>query len=404
VRRRILMVGSVPLAEPWNGADKNFANLLVRQDPDNHFIVQTGLAEDWSPFSVSAIRSRHAGSMPTAGQKLQGLYYLLRNTGSADLIHVVASLYDPSPWTGRALRAWSHLRRRPIVHTVPSTGDAPIAHRNFVGDATVVVSEHTRRRLEEHDVPNVFRVYPPLDVERLRPRDPTAPEVLVRELNLGDRAVLYPAHYGEKSGIDEMIQAFSKVRKFAKADGAVLVLACRSHPWQDADAEKRRVLNQAAEAGVYDRVRVLDHVADMPALISACALTALVPERLSGKMDLPLVILESLALGRPAIVSDRAPISEALLGGGHAVPHGDTRALANSLGRLLGNLPLRRGLADRGRAAVLEHCDPKRVVAHYQHIYDRVLEMAPNTPTKGYISGTRDRPLRDQGSNEKAKA
>jgi glycosyltransferase involved in cell wall biosynthesis len=373
--RRILVAGSVPLAEPWNGADKNLANLLVRRDPDNHFIVQTGLAEQWSPLNVTAVRSRRAGSMPTTGQKLRGFAYLLRHSGSADLVHVVASLYSPSRWVGSALRAWSAIRQKPIVHTIPSTGDTPIARRNFFGDATVVVSEYTQRRLEGHGIPNVFRVYPPLEVERLQPKQPTAPDVLTRELRLGDRAVLYPTHYGEKSGIREIIQAFSRLRGHPETDAAVLVLACRFHPWQDAEAEKRKVLKQAAEDGILERVRVIHYVADMPALISACAVTALVPEKLSGKMDLPLVILESLALGRPVIAADRAPVSEALLGGGgYAVPYGDVPALVASISRLLGNLRLRKKLADRGRAAVLKHCSPERVVGHYQRIYERVLE------------------------------
>ena len=91
--------------------------------------------------------------------------------------------------------------------------------------------------------------------------------------------VLNPAHYGDKSGIREIVQAFSGLRRFPiHTEGAVLVLACRSHPWQDPEAERQEILKQTAEAGISDRVRVLGHVADMPGLISACAVTALVPE------------------------------------------------------------------------------------------------------------------------------
>jgi glycosyltransferase involved in cell wall biosynthesis len=397
--RRILMVSSVPLAEPWNGADKNFANLLVRWDPDTHFIVQTSLTEDWPPLRVTAVRSLRTLSMPTTGQKLRGLAYLLRHSGYADLIHVVASLYNPGPWMGPALRTWSAIRRRPLVHTIPSIGDVPLARRNFVGDATVVVSEHTHRRLKAHGIPNVFRVHPPLEVERLRPRQPTAPEALARELRLGDRAVLYPAHYGEKNGIREIIYAFARLRRSPETEDAVLVLACRYHPWQDAEAEKRKVLKQAAEVGISNSIRVLDYVTDMPALISACALTALVPEKLSGKMDLPLVILESLALGRPVVVADRAPMSEALLGeGGYAVSYGDVPALASSLARLLGNPRLRRELADQGRAAVLEHCSPERVVGYYQRIYEQVLESKTRQMLR---AGSTSDTLREHGVAER---
>lgn len=363
------MVSSVPLAEPWNGADKNFANLLVRRDRYNHFIVHTSLKEPWGPRpGVTAIRSRHVSAMPTMEQRLRELGYMLRHSGSADLIHLVASLYGPSPIIGPALRAWSTIRGRPVVHTLPSVGDVPIERRNFAGDATVVVSEHTRRRLEDHGVPNVYRVYPPLEIESVKP---AAQASISRELRLGDRAVLYPAHYGEKSGMREIIQAFSRLRGSPQTERAVLVLACRSHPWQDQEAEKRKILREAAEAGISDRIRVLGHVADMPALISACAVTVLVPGNLSAKMDLPLVILESLALGRPVIVRDQAPMREALLGeGGYAVPYGDVRALSSSLGRLLENGGLREKLALQGRASVLEYCNPDRVVEHYQWIFE----------------------------------
>lgn len=401
--RRILMVGSVPLAEPWNGADKNLGSLLVRRDRQNQFIVHTSLDEPWDPPPrVTAIRSRHTSGMPTTGQKVREIAYMLRHSNSADLIHIVASLYGPSLWTGPALRAWSGIRRRPIVHTIPSTGDIPIARRNFAGDATVVISEYARRRLEDHGIPDVFRIHPPLEVKSLRPRRPAAPEALARELKLGDLAVLYPAHYGEESGIREMIWAFSRLRKFPEMDDALLVLASRAHPWQDPEAEKQKVLKQTAEAGILDRVRVLGHVADMPALVSACALTALVPGKLRGKMDLPLVILESLALGRSVIVTDQAPMNEALLGGGgYAVPYGDVPTLANSLARLLGNLRLRKELAERGRAAVLERCSPERVVEQYQKVYRLAAKpKGRSTPRDGDDPITlRREQVRDHSSN-----
>ncbi len=363
------MAGSVPLAEPWNGADKNFANLLVRKDHYNRFIVHTSSEEPWSPPPrVTAIRSRHVSAMPTLEQRLREMGYMLRHSGLADIIHLVASLQGPSPWVGPALRAWSNIRRIPLVHTLPSVGDVPIDRRNFPGDATVVVSEHTRRRLEDHGVPNVHRVYPPLEMESLRPE-----ALQTTTGGLGERAVLYPAHYGDKSGMSEVIHAFSELRRHPGTEEAVLVLACRSHPWQDPVAERQKVLEQAAGAGISDRVRVLGNVADMPGLISACAVTALVPKELNAKMDLPLVILESLALGRPVIVADQAPISEALLGGGgYAVPYGDVPALTGSLARLLANAGLRERLGKRGRDAVLEHCDPEKVVERYQMIYERV--------------------------------
>ena len=393
-KRRILMVGSVPLAAPWNGTDNNLARMLVRRDSQNHFTVQTDLEESWpSPHKVTAIRSRNASDMPTVAQKLRAFAYMLRHTGSADLIHVVASLHRPHKPTASAIRTWASLRRRPILHTVPSLGEIEVERRNFVGDATVVISDYARRRLIKGGVPNVFRVDPPLDLDVLRPREPRGPEDLRCKLGLGNRAVLYPTHFGEKSGIPEIVRAFSRLRGI---DDAVLVLACRAHPWQDAVAEERKILNLAAEVGVLDRVRMVGGTVDMPALISACAMTALVPERLGGKMDLPLTILESLALGRPVLVNDRPPMNEALLGGGgYAIPHGDVPALAAAIQGLLEHPHLREELAERGRAAVLERCNPDRVVEHYQGLYDWLLR--PDTRAAPHIGLPQEGRVRNEG-------
>ena len=52
-------------------------------------------------------------------------------------------------------------------------------------------------------------------------------------------------------------------------------------------------------------------------------------------MAIPMVLLESLALGRPIVTGDRPPLSEAILGGGLGARPGDAGALADSLSRLL---------------------------------------------------------------------
>jgi glycosyltransferase involved in cell wall biosynthesis len=365
--RRILMLSSVPLAAPWNGADKNMARLLAHADPSNHFIVQTDRDEVW-PSHVESIRERRTSAMPTRDQKLRAFAYLLRHTGAADLVHVVASLSNPSRWSAPLLRAWTALRRRPLIHTVPSIGDRPVQRHNFPGDVTVVVSEFTQRLLTSQGVPNVVRVYPPLDEQR----PASDPAVLAQMHTLGPRAVLYPAHYGPESGIGEMIHAFAQLPP--TLDDAVLVLACRTHPHQDPAQEAARVMATARQAGLAERVRVLGNVRDMPALIRACAVTALVPGKLASKMDLPLVVLEALALERPVITSNKPPISESLLGGGgFAVRYGDVSALAAALTQLLADPQLRSRLAVQGRAAVRQHCQPTHIIERYRQIYDRAI-------------------------------
>jgi glycosyltransferase involved in cell wall biosynthesis len=362
---RILMMSSIPLSAPWNGADKNFARLLVQTDQENQYRVNTGQEDSWAE-NVLPIRTRSASSMPTLSQKIRSFGYLVRYSMETDLVHIIASLKNPSRLSSDLLRLWKFTARQPVIHTIPSIGDAPVNHRNFVGDVTVVVSNHSRRKLVEHGVSNVQRVYPPLDDRSIRLSMPS--EQVSIDLGLGPRPVLYPAHYGSKSGIWEMIRAFALLPE--EFHDAVLVLACRAHPSQDAAYEAHKVTALAKEMGISDRVRVVGNFPDMAALISACAITALVPGLLDSKMDLPLVILESLALKRPVIISDQPPMDEALLGGGGLkVRFGDIPGLSSALTRLLSDSTLRERLAAQGSTAVLQQCHPRQIVTHYRQIY-----------------------------------
>jgi colanic acid/amylovoran biosynthesis glycosyltransferase len=79
-----------------------------------------------------------------------------------------------------------------------------------------------------------------------------------------------------------------------------------------------------------------------------------------GNRDgLPTVLLEGMALGTPCVATPVTGIPEAVVDGetGLLVPERDPPALAAALARLLGDEPLRAGLARRARAHVEAHFD-----------------------------------------------
>jgi glycosyltransferase involved in cell wall biosynthesis len=121
----------------------------------------------------------------------------------------------------------------------------------------------------------------------------------------------------------------------------------------------------------------------MPTLISACSITVLVPGQLASKMDLPLVILESLALKRPVIVSDQPPMDEALLGGGYGVPFGNIPALTEAMRNLLSDPVLYDHLAEQGYDAVRQLCLPEHITGQYRDIYSFLMEK--KTKQAGFI-------------------
>jgi glycosyltransferase involved in cell wall biosynthesis len=363
-RDRVLVLGSLPLSAPWNGADKVMARTIVQLDGAHRYIVQTGLQDPW-PDHVDTVRGRFTTSMPGLVARGRGAWYLAAQTPRARLIHVIASIRRPARAQARLLRGWGRLARRPIVHTVPSLTPETFDPQTLVGNVTVVFSRHTRDLLGRLGVGNVEQVFPPL----IAPASPdvSAIEALRSDLELGPIPVLYATHLDEGSGAADAIAAMSLLPP--ELADARLVLALRSRPGDDIEGRMTELHRIAVERGVAHRLRFVGHVSDMPSLIRACVVTVLVPHSLAGKMDLPLVILESLALGRPVIVSDRPPITEALLGGGLSVPVGDANDLAVALTTLLADPALRERLADVGRRRVLELADPAAAVASYGRIY-----------------------------------
>lgn len=366
---RVLVVGSLPLAAPWNGADKVLARTIVLADPARRYIVQTGMDDRW-PSHVDTVRKAHPAEMPGARARLETAGLFVRATRRADLIHIVASRRRPSPVDAALVRWWSKMVGRPIVHSLPAMSSEVAPADATLGDVTVVFSRHTAERLRAAGVNDVVAMFPPVQLDALCPGED--PEAVRRRYGLGPRPILYPAHLDAASGIREAILAMARLPE--RLRDATLVLPVRWRAGQDVDATIEALDAIARSAGVAQRLRWITRVRDMPGLIAACHLTALVPHDLDGKMDLPLVLLESLALGRPIVVADRPPINEALFGGGLAVPFGDVDALASVFARLLERPDLRGGLADAGRRQLAVLADPARTCREYAKVYERALQ------------------------------
>jgi len=96
-------------------------------------------------------------------------------------------------------------------------------------------------------------------------------------------------------------------------------------------------------------------------------------ESLYAKMDLPLVLLEAMALGVPLVVSDRPPLSEVVHGGGVTVPPQDPAMLARAIADLLGHPARLREMGAAARAAALAHYDIRGVSAQHEQLYEDLL-------------------------------
>ncbi|MFD8643809.1 glycosyltransferase family 4 protein [Streptomyces zaomyceticus] len=274
-----------------------------------------------------------------------------------DLVHAFLTV-------GRGFPAFSWLRPlmlggRPVVHTVPGVMNTRLLHRVRPLGTTVALSESMARRLRSANFGDV-RVVPPmiaLDEWPYLPRPEGFPVVLF--------SGHHDPHGGAETAIDAAAEAVRTGGRFR------LVLAMRGRPGQDKAMLDEALRERAGAAGLTD-FEVRGYVEDMHALLATVQVLLFPPPALGGKADIPLTVLQALASGRPAILSDLPQFADF----GHAVlraPAGDARRTGQQLAWLLDQPRSWDVLAERGRALAEDHFGPERFAARYAALYRELL-------------------------------
>jgi glycosyltransferase involved in cell wall biosynthesis len=365
----VLLV-SKPIAPPFHDGTK----CLVRD-----------LAAELRQFSPTVLTTPQARALLPSGVQARAVYgdagafapALVDNARAAlsllvgpreDLWHFV---FAPNPRTSRVARALRAVRRVPVVQTVASSPRrfAELGRLVF-GDELVVQSRATEQglrlaaRAERFDLPPISVIPPP--VPSLRQPSQNEIEAARAELELRpqQRVILYPGDLEVSSGADVTAALVRPLHE--RFPEAVVVFAYRNKTPQA--AVRARELRQTLPA---DRVRVTDRVSSMHALLAASDIVIFPVDDLWGKVDQPIVLLESLALGVPCIVLDRGPLQD--LEGAVKVASIDARSWLDAISRLLLSDGAREQAVAAGRDAASRVYASGVVARAYEAIYLRAL-------------------------------
>lgn len=134
----------------------------------------------------------------------------------------------------------------------------------------------------------------------------------------------------------------------AAVPSVTFVLACREkHAGQKQERQRWQSLVSRETWG--RQVRFYGETPRIRDLLRACAVHLFPELQCRAKTDIPIVLLETLAAGRPVVIYDRPPISEVLQRpAGVSVPPSDVRALAAATIRLLRDAQLRAQFGAEG--------------------------------------------------------
>jgi phosphatidylinositol alpha-1,6-mannosyltransferase len=287
-----------------------------------------------------------------------------------DRIPIYHFFFAPNRRTSRIAATVLALKRRRTVHTLCSVP------RSFEGlgallfaDRIVALSRHTLERLLQAGVRGAVHIppcvpsSPPVPQER-KQRTTAALGLPQRQL------VLFPGDYEFSSAASVCAGALPSILQNRDAH---FVFACRVKT-AAAVAAEAAIRTRVADLGLCDRVTFTNEVEDMEALVASAALTVLPADSLYAKMDIPLVLLESLREGVPVVVSDHGPLPELAEGGGAAVvPTGSSEALAEAVLDLLGSPEQRARMGRDGREFVAARHSPAGMALRHESLYDSLV-------------------------------
>lgn len=191
------------------------------------------------------------------------------------------------------------------------------------------------------------------------------------QLIIGAVANLFP-----RKGYEYLVEALADVRKIIPNIHCVIV-------GEGDESYRKHLLNLVNERDLNSIVTFAGFQSNALEYMAAFDLVVL-PSVLEG---FGIVLLESMAMGKPVVASRVGGIPEAVEDGvtGILVPPANSRELAGALVSLLENSTLRQSMGEAGRKRVERLFSLERTIKEIECVYDHVLSQSRSTKQRtGY--------------------
>jgi glycosyltransferase involved in cell wall biosynthesis len=367
----VLLV-SKPIAPPWHDSSKNLVRDLARHMRRYTPVVMSRphAAVDLPRARIEPIYAAETASPGFAPAMLDNVK-VLRRLALGRKTALWHFFFAPNPRTSNVARWTGRLRSARSVQTVCS---APAQHVDIASvlfaQRVVVLSEHTRQRFIAAGVSAERVVLIRPAIAPLEPVTHARAQELRRELGLSvDRPlVVYAGDLEFGRGADLALEAHHDLPSSLDAE---LVLACREKTPR-AQARARELRERAAQLGIAERVRFMGETPRIHDLLASADLVTMPTETLYAKMDLPLVLLEAMALQRSVLVGTGTPAEELAAEGGAIKVATQREAVSEATRQLLEDATQRARLGAQARQTVERHYAPEQMAASYEALYDQL--------------------------------
>ncbi|MFQ5729893.1 MAG: glycosyltransferase family 4 protein, partial [Waddliaceae bacterium] len=367
----VIFFATRPIAPPWDEGSKNMVYEIAKRTENFRVIVPTYKNQPDIPIHKNATfkhiyTQTHSNKM-SLNKKLAFLSAFIRT--QAAIFHFY---FSTEILTSAIIRLVKKFKKGIFLQTIPTPlKDAKTQSKYIFGDFIVTQSLHTLNHLKNEGFDNVFHIYPGVDTCKFKPTTPSQELQRDFKIDVGQRVILYPGGYyleGDKE-MTETVLMLSKEYKNLK-----FIFACRIGFPSDLKVKKEMQV-AFARANLLERVIFLDSFDNMLGLLSLSDIVVFPVRKMFYKSEIPMVLLEALAMEKPIIVSDIPPLNEIMKDDvGELIPPGEAEYLTKALRRLLDDPQSREAKGKNGRNMILKEFDIRHSAEKYQNLYHMLFE------------------------------
>lgn len=367
-----VLLATRPLVPPWDEASKNFAYFLGREVRDHKLTLLTTREKLAGLPATVTEEPIFNSSHLTLGAKVALFRYLRSVRSNFDITHY---LFTPTKQNSTLIKLLARPSRGKTLQTIATLREdlyTPEELRSLLfADHLTVYTDLTKEKLENLGFDNVTRIYPGIDLDLYRPgaKDPAV--LTSYQLQATDFLVIYPGEYTRLGATDMLFAAFSDYFQKNPNSNIKFLFACRIK--NDVDRTKREELQAKAKELDLERHILFqaEHaITNMAALYNTADVVLFPVENLRGKFDVPLIIIEAYACGKPVILSDLPQFAEFTNRDiCVTIPKDSGTKLIESVAHLSQNKAECERLGANARLFVQEHFDLKNTAQQYEELY-----------------------------------
>jgi len=265
------------------------------------------------------------------------------------------TLYCPIPRVGGR---W----RKPIVKWILTRSANKL-------DMVAAMSGNVAKSMEEYGLSDVKVTAPPVDIKRFCPPEQSDVDECRTDLGIApdEIAILFVGNAKPQKNMIGVLRAFRKVKdKYPKARLIVTTELSQSSSDEHLDI-LRRTMEELDLSKDLIQMGIIDN---MPRLMQSCDLLVAPFIDSFGPSDYFMVVLESMACGKPTVVSAVGGMPEVLDNTrGRLIDPANEDDFVKAINDFVGNADLRKEAGKNARLYTEQHFDPAQVAASHTHLY-----------------------------------